>query len=127
MDIDHAISVINDMCSDWYGPPTKYYGPRRVIFIQRSYAHSAIKEIKRCLMGANEYSEIRYKNKDPFDLIEDFRKMVDYFAGNTKNGDTKFMFSVYYDVATDVLDILINEQKFNLMVSTKNIIKNGGD
>lgn len=79
--------------------PKRYYGRKSIEFDYESYRRSALLEIKMAL--------IREYKKDPILVVEEFRSKVDNFACKTKNGTANFMFSTYYDIATDVLDQLI--------------------
>lgn len=73
----------------------------KTLFAQKSYSNWAKKEIDRYLA----------QNKgDSIDAVEEFRSMMDSFACNAKTAEANFMFSVAYDVATDVLDGLIGDQ-----------------
>ena len=104
MDVNmkYVLSVINDLRDKWYKPPSCYYHRKRIEFEQQSYARSAMNEICFYLM--------EHENENPITAIENFRYMVDCFACETKNGGANFMFSVYYDVASDVLDVLLGMQ-----------------
>lgn len=94
----YALSVINKMREEWYRPPKEYqYGFR---FEYDSYKHSAISEICMYLM--------EHELEDPIEALETFRCEMDNFACNAKTTSTNFMFSVYYDIATDVLDVLLS-------------------
>lgn len=99
MTMNETISKINEMRKEWYQPPTTYYGMTKPEFNYESYRHSAIIEIIDIL--------INYKHINPITLVEEFRDMMDDFACNAKTVSANFMFSVYYDVATDILDVLI--------------------
>lgn len=101
MDVNmkYVLSVINDLRDEWYKPPSSYYHRKRIEFEYQSYARSAMDEICFYLMGL--------ENENPITAMENFRYMVDHFACSTKNGSMNFMFSIYYDVATDVLDVLL--------------------
>lgn len=99
MKMKYILSVINDLRDEWYKPPSAYYHRKRVEFEQQSYARSAMDEIRFYLM--------EHKNENPISALENFRYMVDCFACETKNDGANFMFSVYYDVASDVLDVLL--------------------
>lgn len=96
---NYTLGVIDTLRSGWYTTPSSYYCNRSV-FEQQSYRHSAIIEIKQYL--------IDHKDQNPTDAVQDFRDMMDLASCESKVGTTKnFMFSVYYDVATDVLDVLL--------------------
>ena len=102
MKMKYILSVINDLRDEWYKPPSSYYHRNRAEFEQQCYARSAMDEIRFYLM--------EHENENPITAIENFRHMVDCFACKTKNGEVNFMFSVYYDVASDVLDVLLGMQ-----------------
>lgn len=93
-----ALSIIDSLREGWYGPPILYF-QKKIEFEYKSYKHSALEEIKRYL--------IKHNKEDPIKMLEEFRYQMDCFACETKNPTANFMFSVYYDVATDVLDTLL--------------------
>lgn len=89
-----------------YCPPLEtYYKIKKIVFEQKSYERSAVDEIKKYIIN-NGY-------RDCISVMEEFRSMVDDFACKSTDGDTGFMFSVYYDVATDVLDMLLERGYYN--------------
>lgn len=93
----HICNKIDTM----FPPPKSYYGMKRVEFNQVSYAHSGAKELKKFLL---EYS----KTMNYIEIIEDFRWTMDTFACEAKTQSASFMFSVYCDVAVEVLDLLLS-------------------
>lgn len=99
VDIKYALLVIDELQNEWYNSPASYYHRKKIDFECQSYKRSAIDEIRFYLS--------EHENEDPILAIEDFRYMVDVFACDAKNGSANFMFSVYYDVATDILDTLL--------------------
>lgn len=99
MDIKMALSVIDTLEKGWYEPPFRY-DQKRDRFVYASFSHSAIEEIKLYL--------IENKNKDPIESIENFRHQVDLFCCRAENNAIKNMFSIYYDVGTHVLDVLLS-------------------
>lgn len=98
MNMKCILSMIDELRDKWYKPPTSYH-LKKAYFEYQSYKRSAMDEIRFYLM--------EHENEDPITAMENFRYMVDHFACNTKNGSANFMFSIYYDVATDVLDVLL--------------------
>lgn len=94
-----AISVIDSLRNGWYTGPTTYH-MKKCEFIYQSHLRSGIKELEIYLL--------EHKDQNPISGVEDFRYLMDYYACETKNESANFMFSVYYDVATDVLDTLLN-------------------
>lgn len=99
MDMNTALVLINQLRDELYSHPKEYYRQKRAYFEYQSFKSSAIEELMMYL--------IRHKNKNPIDAIEDFRYQMDCFACKTRNGIANFIFSVYYDVVTDVLDQLL--------------------
>lgn len=97
---DYIFFLLDEMEREDYTPPSSYY-MRDDVFMYQSHRHWAIKEIKL-------YFEERI-DQDPLYLIENFRRMVDYYSCKTKVKELDIMYSVAYDVATDVLDVLINK------------------
>lgn len=68
---------------------------------------------KQCVYGKWALLEIRQylleHAQDPLELaIEQYRKLMDEYCLQAKNEDTSIMFSVAYDVATEMLDICIH-------------------
>lgn len=98
MNIIKTLSIIDKLEKECYKPP-ETYAQKRSIFIYQSYKRSAIEEIKKYLK--------EHKKENPITALEEFRCKMDYYACKTENGNANFMFSVYYDIATDVLDTLI--------------------
>lgn len=99
MSMKYVLSVIDQARDEWYKPPTTYYEKKRVDFDYQSLKRSAVDEIKFYLM--------EHEDQNPIDVIEEFRYVVDHLACNAQNGTKNFMFSIYYDVATDILDIVV--------------------
>ena len=99
MNMKYILSVIDEFRDEYYKSPTSYYHRRKVDFEYQSYKRSAMDEIKFYLM--------EHENEDPVSAVEEFRYTMNSFACETKNGGANFMFSIYYDVATDVLDVLL--------------------
>lgn len=100
METRYILMLIDEMIEEWYKPPTVYYNRKKEDFQYQSYKRSAMEELKIYL--------ITHSNEDPFDTIRDFRYQMDCFACEAKSGNANFMFSIYYDVATDVLDVLLS-------------------
>lgn len=99
MKAGQALSVIDTLQKGWYSHPHNYY-IKRGEFEYESYKYSGIDEIKLYLM--------KHKGEDPIQAVENFRYMMDEFACKATTSSANFMFSVYYDVATDVLDVLLS-------------------
>lgn len=91
-----AISFIDTLLEGCYDKPITYYNKNRTVFKEQSYSYSAILEVRK-------YIADNCKG-DAIDCVEKFRKMVDNYACHAQNEEMKFMFSVYYDTVTDLLD-----------------------
>ena len=95
-----VIELIDEMvCRDWYKEPSTYYGVTKQEFLLSSYKTWALHELRVYVL--------QHPKDDPITCIENFRHMVDGYACDSKTPDANFMFSVSYDVATDVLDMLL--------------------
>ena len=101
MKINKAIVLVDKHIAKHYKKPTRYYGMDRVKFQQQSYAHSAAIELR-------DYLD-KHRTHEPIGLVEEFRYAMDNFACASKTSKQNFMFSVAYDVATDILDMLLME------------------
>lgn len=101
MEMEKALLIIDKLQKESYKAPTTYYNQKIINFEYQSYNYSAINEIRDYLT--------EHKNEDPIKAIEDFRYQMDCFACESRTGVANFMFSIYYDVATDVLDELLGE------------------
>lgn len=72
----------------------------KALFAQESYTRWAMKEI-------DDY--LAQNNGGSIEILEEFRKNMDYFACNARTDHAKLMFSVAYDVATNLLDMEISK------------------
>lgn len=99
MDINYILDLLSILEKDWFKKPTKYYELKKIDFEYKSYSHFAIEELRLYLLN--------HKNEDPIYLLDEFRNKMDTFACDSKTGNSNFMFSVYCDVATNVLDELL--------------------
>lgn len=97
--LNYVLEIIDNLKEKDYQAPISYYRLKKASFEYRSYCRSGIEEIKDCLR--------KYPDQNPIAVIEWFRHQMDMFACKTKNGGANFMFSVYYDVATNILDELL--------------------
>ena len=103
-----------------------YWAVQRIIDDLRIHSHPGPRTWK---MKASKFAHESHSNwalcelelyllkhdgeKNIYDLIEDFRYLMDNYACNAKTPETNFMFSVAYDVTTEVLDaMLVVDQAF---------------
>lgn len=102
MNIKRAISIVDTLREGWYTPPLTYRPGFKTEFEYRSYKCMAMKEIKMYLLDHQE--------ENPIDSMEKYRSEMSNLACSSKTDEAKFMFSIYYDVATDVLDVLLGSK-----------------
>lgn len=91
------------MLDECYEPPSTYDVSKAAEFAQQSYARWAMQEIIR-YVGKNSNTPI-------YILMEEFRSKMDDAACEAKDPSKNFMFSVAYDVATDVLDYFLTYEE----------------
>lgn len=104
MKINKAIVLIDKHIAKYYKAPTRpirFNGMDLIKFQEASYKRWAAREIR-------DYLD-RHRKHEPINAVEEFRYSMDQFACSTKNPRKNFMFSVAYDVATDILDMLLME------------------
>lgn len=104
MNAEYVISVLNTLRLGWYDRPLTHE-KKRIDFLYESYQHSAMEEIKYYLLS--------HREKDPLESLEKFKKMVEEFSCKSYpvGGEASFMFSTYYDVCADVIDVLLTMNK----------------
>lgn len=98
MELSYILSIIDEMKGEWYQPPTGYSHRKKIDFTYQSYKHSAIHEIRWYL--------VQHSDQNVLEVLRDFCYEMRDRSLTTKNGDSNFMFSVYYEVGRDVLDVL---------------------
>lgn len=92
-----SIKMINEIIVNEYGNGLKRTNNN--IFEYRAYRWAGLEEVKKFIMEHEDLGAIT--------AVELFRAQMDDFACRTRSANAHFMFSVYYDTATDVLDTLI--------------------
>lgn len=102
MDTQRALLILKEIKDEWYTNPvsskTKMPNMKKCLFDLFSYQRWAIDEIRREILE-NE-------NKHPIEVLEDFKYKMSYAACRANSMDSNMIFSIAYDVAIDVLDIL---------------------
>lgn len=101
MKINKAIILVDNHIREFYGKPSIYIGKDSLKFREKSYQNWAALELRKRLD--------KYRSHDPIELVEDFRHDMSDLACYAKTSKDNFMFSVAYDVATDILDMLLTE------------------
>lgn len=97
MDINRVLFLLKELREEWYKKPSSYR-MKRVNFDLSSYQQAAFKEM--------EVYIISNMNIDPIEAIENFRYETDCYACSAKTPTANFMFSVYCEMAENVLDVL---------------------
>lgn len=92
-----VLKEIDRMIVEWYPPPDTYF-MKDIMFRYRSYCHWAIIEIRKCIIKSSPNLVI--------ETLEKFRYKMDNLACSATDGNKNFMFSIAYDVTTDVLDVI---------------------
>lgn len=92
-----SIKMINEIIISEYG--NGLVRTNNPIFEYRAYRLAGLEEVKKFIM--------EHENLGAMTAVELFRSKMDDFACRTNSPNAHFMFSVYYDTATDVLDTLI--------------------
>lgn len=93
-----AIRVINKMIH-LYDYPTVWYMLVRRDLEMDSYMRWAIREVLNYV--------VQHPELPVTEAVEEFRFKMDHFACSAKKSLQSFVFSVAYDVSTDVLDNLL--------------------
>ncbi len=93
-----VLAQLRNMREKWYKPP-KTHKMKKVDFVLTSLKRSAMDEIILFLM--------RNENDDPVETVELFCRNMDNAACYAKTPDSKLLFSVYYDIGMNVLDLLL--------------------
>lgn len=98
MKLKKALKIIDRMRKESYQSP-KTYWMDSTKFAYRSYQKWALDEIRLYLLIRSD--------QNPIERIEDFRYQMDVAATRATTDSCNFMFSIAYDVASDVLDVLL--------------------
>ena len=102
MKTDDSLQIIDDLLDDWYARPLIFYTKKKpFIFAQQSYARQGLLDLRDYI-----YQE-RFNTDNIIDLIGVWRDKMNDFSCLAKTPESTFIFSVYFDVANDVLDHLI--------------------
>lgn len=99
MTSNKALIIIDSHIRRYYLKPVKTYGMDRFQYREADYKNWAATEIRKYI---NEH-----RKSEPINAVEDFRYMMDHLACAAKDAKRSYMFSVGYDVATDILDVLL--------------------
>lgn len=100
MTVERALWLLDRMAT-WYPEPTEKI--RKEEFDLLAYNHWAYKEL-------SNYVYRRKSDISPVSAVEEFREKMDDYACKAKTGEANFIFSVAYDVATDILDLFISDE-----------------
>lgn len=98
MKFKKVLKIIDRMQKELYRSPESYR-INSAQFMFQSYKKWALNELLLYLL-------IR-RDENPIERVEEFRYQMDVAATSATTDDRNFMFSVAYDVASDILDILL--------------------
>lgn len=101
MMMNKALKLIGYHNRKYYKRPFKEYGMDKDLYKEREYKYQAANDILNYLNNHRDW--------EPLNAIEEFRYTMDTLATATKSSKKNYMFSVAYDVATDILDMLLME------------------
>lgn len=102
MTSNKALILIRHHIRKMYRKPLHSERLDRTKYQHRVYMNWAANEIE-------SYID-RHRNWEPINAVEEFRYMMDKLACSAKDSKKNFMFSTAYDVATDILDVLLSEE-----------------
>jgi hypothetical protein len=95
---DDLTWLLTDNVGYFYKKPT--YRSKKSTFLYNAYAKSGLNELWWYIHSHSGENTIK--------KVENFRHDVDTFSCIAKNPETSYMFSVYYDVATQALDLMLS-------------------
>lgn len=93
------LELTEDRKNRWYGSFRRDGKNGIWLFLMQSHSRAAIEELQEYVLG--------HPQKGLMESIEEFRQMIDDFACESTSEATNRMFSTYYDVVTDILDLVI--------------------
>lgn len=108
MSYQDVVTIINDLRRHGNRPKKRDWDrlEKRSLFAYQSYYMWALGELR-------SYLELRKHTKPVYEVVEDFRYLMDCYACEARTPENNFMFSVAYDAVTSVLDeMLIIDQAF---------------
>ena len=101
--MERAIKLIDELLeSGWYEGPPLVHGLRKIkkdSILGMSYRRTALLELKMFLESCPEH--------DPVFLIDKYRNSMNDLASSNRPNSFRFIFGVFYEVSTEVLDMLI--------------------
>lgn len=107
MKMDEVLSFIDELLdSNWYKKPPYVHGIRKIkktTIASLSYRRSALIELRDLLQTCPDH--------DPVFLIDKYRTAMDNLSckkGTTEN--YRYIFAINYEVATEVLDMILVEE-----------------
>lgn len=100
------LSILNTLqrnLDDYQKIPPKYQFKKQYLFLQISYERSALEELENYFSAKDVPFEV-----DPMQELELFINRWNDVSCDSKTEEKRFLFSVYADVATQVLDFYID-------------------
>lgn len=99
MELNFTLSIIDQIYIDFFKRDFKDFAKsKRINFEYRSYSRWALNEIRQYI--------IKYRNKDPIEVLGEFKYKMDQFACESKS-EANFIFSIAYDITELVIDELL--------------------
>lgn len=103
MKMCEALALIDELTdSGWYARPRYYNGPKRMkndTIANQSYRRWALNELREFLSSCPGH--------EPIFLIEKYRSIMNEKACSGKTESFRYTFTMCYEVATEVLDLLL--------------------
>lgn len=104
MEMQKVLSFIDELLdSNWYRKPPYTHGIRRIksaTVMSLSYRRSALVELRDLLQSCPDH--------DPVFLIDKYRAAMDNLSCKKRTTENyRYVFAIYYEVATEVLDMII--------------------
>lgn len=98
MTVDDCLEIIEEYALDLYDHPLDKF-MKKEYFYYETYLRWSIDEVKKYLDD--------HRGKDPIDILEEFKHKMNTFACESKTETSNFIFSVAYDLVTDVIDYIL--------------------
>lgn len=98
-----ALALIDELLdSGWYAKPRYYDGMKRMketTIANQSYRRWALRELGDFLSSCPDH--------EPIFLLEKYRSVMNDKACNGKTEEFRYVFTMCYEVATEVMDMLL--------------------
>lgn len=103
MNDQQFLTFIDELADcNWFEGPKRNH-MKQSVFWDLSYKHWAMQELRDFCYRAIE----RNPNRLHTDIVQDFADLMDQYACQSKKSETSYIFSIAYDMAMFVLDMLL--------------------